>query len=325
MFRNNASYRDYVNAITNEPNLFYFRKLGELNPDKNICILGTDDRGITQGGLMSELRNLLVGFAMCEHFHLQPVVEFKNSLYDVCDSERGVNAFEYYFEQPIGISVDDAKKSQFVYFSRVFDVLAFKELNVSYEIDEKQLDRFSEIYNKYLHINLSTSKMLAADIDHLLGGKKTLGVHIRGGDFNGLYNGHPVPLMPEDYYKDIDRLLNIRAYDCIFLASDDERIINQLTEKYGNQIIFFSDNKRTKDNTGIHSMRNKETDEGYRKGYEVLRDAYALAGCEDLIIGLSGVGSYARIVRRAEHSEMRDAVVLSKGICQNDKLFPQRK
>lgn len=325
MFRNDASYRDTVNAITNEPYLFYFHNLGELNPDSNICIMGTDDRGITQGGLMSELRNLLVRFAMCEHFHLLPVVEFKNSLYDDGGSERGMNAFEYYFEQPVGISVEDAKNSRYVYFARGIDVRDFKELNVSYEIDNRQLDRFSVLYRKYLHLNESTDRMLASDIERLLGDKKVLGVHIRGGDFNGFYNGHPVPLMPEDYYEDIDRLFSIRSYDCIFLASDDDRIFARLSEKYGNKIISFSDNMRTKDNTGIHSKKNKETGEGYRKGYEVLRDAYALAGCEDLITGLSGVGSFARIVRKAKYAHMRDAVVLSKGICHCDKQFPQRR
>lgn len=319
-------FREGVIALANEPNVFYFRNMGNLNSDKNICILGTDDNGITQGGLLSELRNLLVRFAMCEHFNFIPVVEFKNCLYDEKTIINGTrNPFEYYFCQPQNISVDEAKMSRYVYISRGIDCLEFGTLNQQYTIGDAEIIRFGTLYKKYLHLNEITKGYIEEQKRCLFNQGPVLGVHIRGGDFNKLYDGHPIPVTPEEYFIEIDKLLEKKRYARIFLATDDKRVLEKMLIKYGDKLLYFNDTLRTCTDVGIHTLGHEESGVGYRMGLEVLRDLYILAETDGLVTGYSGVGLFARIIRTTMEKEYKDLVIMDNGICHNGKKFPQRK
>lgn len=322
----NPKFRNHVVALTKDPFVFRFQNFGELNPDRPICIVGMDDNGITQGGLLSELRNLIIRFALCEKFNFTPVVEFRNSLYDEKEPIDGTtNAFEFYYKQPAGIELSAAWKSKYVYISRAIDCLGIDELRIEYDVDEKQIKRMGELYSNYLHLNEKTEKFFVEEITVLLKNRKTLGVHMRGGDFKKLYEGHPIPVCAEEYFPYIDLLIEKKGYEQIFLATDDSYNVEKMKEKYGAKIVLYSDVMRTESEAGIHTIGHRNGYSGYRMGLEVLRDVYTLAETDALITGHSGAGLMARIIKSSKKKEYEDFILMDNGICHNNNFFPQRK
>ena len=319
-------FRQSVIALANYPGVFFFEKYGKLNPDKNICIVGMDDNYITQGGLMSEIRNLLVRFAMCEHYGFTPVVEFRDSLYSMETPVNGTtNAYEYFFEQPTTVSLSEAWNSQYVYVSRGIDALEFADLNQNYDISDDQITKMGELFRKYIRIKTSVESIIQTQIDQLLLQKKTLGVHIRGGDFNQLYEGHPIPVTPEEYIDPIKKLLVSGEYEQIFLATDDQEAIDILKDAFKEKLLYYDNVSRTDDGTGVHTTGFRTGKNGYQMGIEVLTDTYCLANCDGLITGYSGAGLMAQIIKCAKGQKYSQKVILSNGFCNNGNVFPQRK
>ncbi len=322
----NTNFRNTVIALATKPGVFYFEEYGNLNPDKNICIMGMDDNYITQGGLLSELRNLLVRFAMAEHFGFVPVVEFRHSLYTEDEPMNGTtNAFEYYFNQPTEISLQDAWSSKYVYISRGMDALHFENLSQDYDISEPQIKRMGELYFKYIYLNDNTREFITNQIKELNNSKNTLGVQIRGGDFNALYEGHPIPIRIEQYITQIDKLIKQNGYEKIFVATDDSGALKSLQDRYGDKICFFKDTERTDDTIGIHTKNYYKKSNRYRMGLEVLRDMFTLVSCRGLVACHSGVSIFARIVKSTEENGYDDLIILDNGICHNGRKYPQRK
>ena len=55
------------------------------------------------------------------------------------------------------------------------------------------------------------------------------------------YNCHPVMVSVEQGIKQAERMLNQYKLDGIFLATDDQEILEQYIDYFGNKINFFSD------------------------------------------------------------------------------------
>ena len=77
--------------------------------------------------------------------------------------------------------------------------------------------------------------------DAVFGGKKVLGVLIRGSDYitSGL-SGVRKQAPAEEMIPEIDRWLEEENYELIFLATEDSDILNQMYEKYGNKLKVIS-------------------------------------------------------------------------------------
>ena len=52
-------------------------------------------------------------------------------------------------------------------------------------------------------------------------------------------------------------------------------------------------------------------------GYEILRDAYALAACDSLLCGISNVSYGVRIINKAKAAPYERVVLLDKGRVDN--------
>lgn len=78
----------------------------KLRPRKKICVL------IRRGeitGLFALFRNILAGIAFADRHSMLPVVDMKNypNAYLEAEEVGRVNAWEHYFLQPAGISLDE--------------------------------------------------------------------------------------------------------------------------------------------------------------------------------------------------------------------------
>ena len=84
-----------------------------------------------------------------------------------------------------------------------------------------------------------------------------MGVHIRGTDFRGCYNNHPIYVDAQDCFHVIDRLLDNKKYNKVFVATDDKRILTKFIAKYGNRMCYYKDVVRSDKNVSVAFRKEK--------------------------------------------------------------------
>lgn len=301
--------------------ILYFQNLGDLNPDKYIYLTGFSDCGVSLGGICGILRKDLIELDFIDKFNLTPVIEYRNSVLTEKNPINGTtNAFEYYYEQISGISPEDALKSRHVCIHRDANALC-RDIPFNYDITDEHLERLGKIYNKYFKLNNKTEKAINDDIKALFNNKPTLGVNIRGTDFNRGYDGHPVAVKAEQLMSHIDEIIEKRNIGQIFIATDDQRLLEEFVNRYGDKALYFKDVHREKSDEPVMHVNYLENEDGikYRGGYECLRDVYALVACDSLVAGFSGVEAMAQIIKKSKDESYYDRRIVSNGIYVHGK------
>ena len=120
----------------------------------------------------------------------------------------------------------------------------------------------------------------------------------------------------DDYYQEIDKALESKQFEQIFVASDDLLALEELEKKY-NSVTFFEDVMRTDKDVSVAFLDNKRKHHKYNLGYEVLRDAYALSCCDGLIAGQSQVVIGARIMKASRKEKYVYQRTIEKGVNHN--------
>lgn len=231
---------------------------------------------------------------------LKCVIDMKN--YRTCYSEDTMidgtaNAWEYYFEQPCGITLEDAYASGNYILSS--DMYQFGKVP-NYAVDGGVFPDKVMVENlmPVIQENMKIKQNIVDDADKVSSdwtGSSVLGVHVRGTDMKH-FPGHPVPPSVEEYMEEVDRCLAATHYDKIFLCTDEEPAIKAFENKYGDMVVK-SDAFRSTDGSALHTTRGNAGRENhrYRLGLEVLTDAILLSRCTALVCGHSNV-PYAAIV-----------------------------
>ena len=117
---------------------------------------------------------------------------------------------------------------------------------------------------------------------------KTLGVHVRQTD----HWGHG-PLLPCEYYfQKIDE--KIKDYDYIFLATDENIIVNKFQEKYGDKLYLNEKIIRSDNHDPIHTGKYPQHKE--KLAEDVFIDVLSLAACDEIIITTSNISHYIFII-----------------------------
>lgn len=306
----------YVLTYNKNPMMVEFESFGPSNPDKNICLIENNDK---YAGFFAIFRMVLDALYYCERFKFSPVVSWTNCVYsensEVNDSS---NPFEYYFQNISNISYDDAMGSmnvvRFKDVYRIFAECINGPSGQSYQVSDEYIEIMSEIMQKYIRMNPFIESKILNEIDMLLSQKKTLGIHIRGTDFNKQFNNHPKGVAPLDYFRYIDEAYKINNYQQIFIATDDILYLNIFKEKYGSLIVQYNDNFRSSDDVSVAFSESKRYNHKFMLGYEVLRDMVTLSKCNALISGLSQVSICARISKMSYKENYDYVKVIDKGI-----------
>lgn len=270
-------------------------------------------------GFFADFNKLLAYLYYADHMKLSPVVEFsEKSRYAENHPVNGTtNPYEYYFSQPGTTALKDLGGMTNVLRSRRENVILANSLNDrsgGYTKSEKHLDEMGKIFGKYIRLNEIVETQLQTDKKDILRREKTLGVHVRGTDFQRNYNGHPVSISPEEYLQKAEEVFDSGKYEEIFLATDDLKALKIFRKKFGNRLLCYPDTVR---DDGVESVMNSASEREnhhYLLGYEVLRDMYTLSSCSGLVAGLSQVSYAARICKRSRGEKYIDEIILNKGI-----------
>ncbi len=196
---------------------------------------------------------------------------------------------------------------------------------VSYDVSQAYVDAMADMLKKYIRYNDETRKYLEDAYDKLLGDRKTLAVHYRGTDFNKGYNNHPVPVQVEQEIRKARELMDAKAYEQIFLATDENAVVEKFRQEFGDAVRVYDDTYRD-DGSGVSIAFSQSDRENhhYRLGLEVLRDQYTLTHCEGIVCGYSNITFLARVMRRAWFDRnWEDYCLIDNGLFHNDNSFSE--
>lgn len=311
-----ARFVKNVKMLDEVKNLVYIEAYGEIKRNENVFFIDMEE---SHSGFFADHNRLLAMLYFADKYDLVPVVRYPDGY---CYAEdhpvNGTsNPFEYYFEQPGGISLEEVKNCRTVLRSRKENCYLANELNKEsngYARSELYLNEMARITAKYIRLKSNLKCELAQEIEQLLGQNLVLAVHVRGTDFKNNYNGHPIKVKNEEYLQETIKIFEAGNYNKVFLATDDLNALEQFKSYFGEQLLFYKDVIRSSGNdTVMHSVEDRQNHH-YRLGVEVLRDMFTLAACNGLVAGLSQVSYAARIQKKSVGEDYRNLMIIDKGI-----------
>ena len=276
----------------------------------------------SESGFFADFNRLLMYLYFAEKRFLIPVIEYsKDFSYAEEHMVNGtLNPFEYYFDQPEGISVSELGNYVPILRSKKENIgiaLALNDKVNGYERNEKYIIAMGKIVKKYIHLNHIADGKIENDVKKLLGSSMddVIGVHVRGTDFKQHYNGHPVMVGINDYIAETVKMMSSGKYQRIFLATDDSEAVVRFKNRFGEGRVFcYQDVIRSSGTDTVMHSRAERENHRYLLGMEVLRDMITLSKCGGFIAGLSQVSIAARIFRQSYGYSYTDEKVLDRGI-----------
>ena len=259
-----------------------------------------------------------------EQGFLPYIIYSKRTLY----SENGFflgtkNPFEYYYEQPL-LSMSDSifsglnlVKSRLIHLEKI--EMKYNLKPFSYIVEDKYFEKMADIYRKYMHLNVMTYKKIEINIEKIIRGKRTLGVHIRGTDFYKEFNNHPVPVTVDEYIQVINEEAEREQYGQVFVATDDVRCLKKLKQILNIPLVFYKNTMRASGNKSVAYERSERKNNNYLLGYEVLKDAYTLAACDGFIGCLSQVDIFVQIIKKSKGQDLASLKIIDKGVFTNNR------
>ena len=171
-----------------------------------------------------------------------PVIDMKNypNVYLEPQQVGKINAWEYYFCQPLGITLDEAYNGDNVILSndlppdRPHDGMDFFNNINNILMEWRMLVKLGllkvqpTIYQEFLHLY----NLLFAKED------RVLGVLMRGTDYVALKPpSHPIPPPVDVAMKTVQEMKDKWNCNKIFLATEDQNIVSDFKERFGNTCI----------------------------------------------------------------------------------------
>lgn len=311
---------EFNKKFINDSNIIFTERRGEEYPDKLFCEISPV---VSKEGFFATFRRTLDALYFADYYNAVPYIEYSQEfLYAEKEPVNGTkNPFEYYFSQTTDLSLSAAKNV--IIYSQNNRYLAEK-LNFQswgYVVSDKYINDMSKIMAEYISLNEPTEEYIKNSIIRCLNKKRTLGVHSRGTDYRMQYKSHPNFVTTKDYFNAIDELLQKNNFEQIFLATDDNEILKEFKDRYGNLVVYYDDVYRGNSTAGVHTTKGDRENHNYKLGLEVVRDMYTLAACNGLVAGMSQVSMSARITNKAFYMPYESVCIIDKGLSQNGKIY----
>lgn len=217
-----------------------------------------------------------------------PVVDMQNypNPYLAPEKLGKENAWEYYFEQPLRISLEEAYNGENV-------ILCSEKISFPTNIfeDSKSLTEWKKLVKKdLLKVKPALMKEIFAIREKLFApNDRVLGVLLRGTDYVvNKPKWHPIP-PPVEYARNVI-LEKIRAWKCnkIFLVTEDKSIIQFFKETFGDGfgnfcMILNREYVDYKPGQLISNVRIERENDYFLQGKEYLTQIVLLSMCNSLI------------------------------------------
>ena len=239
-----------------------------------------------------------------------PVIDMQNykTLYNEKVKYRGTwNAWEYYFEQPNNVSLNEAYNSKnYILSDYIYhrEYVPYSEENDEYLIDKDRLSVLNKALVRNVHIRKDIEEEIYKKWKEISKDQVILGVHYRGTDKRNVNVGHYMSPQLENFFKTIDRCLSEHPeISRIFLCTDEEPAIGLFRSRY--KAVVCNECYRATDGStcGVHNEDTDQEGHKYKLGEEVLKDAYMLGKCDYLVYSHSNVINAAIVISNDSYKE----------------------
>lgn len=262
---------------------------GHENPDKTFFVIR---RAYCKVGLFSLVMTSmgLVDYAIKRGYI--PVIDLQNTNNTYLEpSQVGkVNAWEFYFRQPMGYGLEDIKKSQNIILSNgiITNRNDYPDIHI---IDNKeQLGRWRKVFQNYFSLNHALLVTFETEKRKLFGDNRVLGVLARGTDYvNSHPKDHPIQPSVAQIIEKAEEVMD--KYQCthLFLATEDQNIYSKMKQHFGEQLLAVETIRYTTvGNQNINDICNERKNDKFLKGKEYLFAIWLLSKCTCLVAGNVG-------------------------------------
>lgn len=223
------------------------------------------------------------------------------------------NFWDCFLEQPFRFSDEEAQ--EFLTFRGAKRVFRFEKFKYAYQsVDSKHvkvmnkrrcyytsrmpnssmdfltnpvaLKWWRDFIQKYVHWNAETKAHFDSVAAALLPpGERILGVLLRGSDYSGTrpYD-HPIPPSAEQAVADIRQVMENQKFDRIFLASEDQKIVDAMQQAFGERVIVAPQKRYDSGNKNLYLAYVQDTSfDAYRLNLDYITAMVMLGKCQGLM------------------------------------------
>lgn len=290
---------------------------GGFDPGKIIYVITIKSASF---GMCSQLTVMMNRLNFADRLGMIPCIKWcESDLYQEKEPVQGTrNVFEYYFEPVCGITDYQAETGRFVVYDNLDDHYGFDWVHIpmvdrDYDYTEADLERYGQLMNQYIRLRPEIEHQFQEERKALFQDKKVLGVHGRGGDMKLAFLSHPLCVTSAEYIEEAEKAMQKIGAELIFLATDDNEILEAFRQHFQDRVVYFNDVIRTSGRLHNCLVETDRPRHRYKLGLEILRDVYTLASCDGLITGMSYINCVVRFWKKSFHKEFEFLKSIDKG------------
>lgn len=285
------------------------RMYGLKNLSQTIYIIRRPSKTV---GLLSYVITILGHVQKAVDMGYKVVIDMKN-YENMYQQNKKDNAWEYFFEQPCNISLNDAYRSKNVILAA--DIILEERPNDTNDFyyDEHNRKSWHLLCKEYIRVNPNVNQYvdeIKAELFDDFDNQKVLGVLCRGTDYTSLKpKFHPIQPSAKQLIQRIRELKELYCIDKIFLVTEDENILEEFKCEFASEVLKFLDTKRfngSEQEYLINTM-NREKVNTKQQGIDYLAQILLLSKCNYFIGGrTSGSVGVALFTEGFEYEEYFD-------------------
>lgn len=225
-----------------------------------------------------------------------PVIDMQNSINPMItvDEVGKVNAWERFYDQPCGYSLDDIARAQNVILGSIQAPTQFPEYDMLAHPEEVR--HWRELYHQYIHVRPEISEAAENYIHQRFSVGKTIGVLYRGTDYvmNKPYD-HPIQPKVSAVIARCRKVMREYGCDQIYLCTEDADVLRQMQEDFPDQIITYQQHHYSlAAGENINDVGNAQQTP-FERNAEYLTSIEILARCNCLVASAAG-GTYGALL-----------------------------
>lgn len=312
--------------VINQYRIIYFRMnnktrfcYGEKNQNKTFFVIPATEKC----GLYS---NIFIALPIMEYAKRRgyiSVLDFKNSYASMLQDEdkKGLeNAWEYYYEQPERVSLEEVYQSKRVihYSGKVYPV-KIPDWNSMFPTSEQELIHWHNFIVNNIHLQRSLEERIEKTEVELFAGKKILGIGVRAG-FRAAsilkkpsIAGHPIVPACEEMMQIVENKMKEWDYSYIFLSCDDREYQQKFLKYFGDRCIvmerhlkhYFENGIPICNQQNIHRVMCEYKDISKREEVEeYIVEVYLLSKCDSLYSCIGGGAEFAYFLNGGKYEHL---------------------
>ena len=251
-------------------------------------------------GIATSIRAVLSNIKYALDNNWIPIVDMQSTPnpYLNQDEVGKLNAWEFYFVQPLQASLNDIKgKKNVIYADQAQHEICPTD-SMEFYSNQFSVDYWRKLYKKYIVLNKKTSEFICRQYEILFGDSKVLGCICRGTDYveRRAYK-HPIQPKTEELINEAKVLIEKREYEKIFLATEDERILKEFKNAFGSKLIYV-EQQRYNDGKIPLALQDSFAKKTSRKeeGLKYVTAIYLLGKCNAIIGGRCGMSTISYLI-----------------------------